>query len=686
MIWYTSALARPRPWWSSYSAREKRRAAVSGENVLRFHGVGNMLEREYRNTPAYQWARELVRNGIEADAHLIQIGVEWRAVEARGVYRLQYADDGYGMSRDDLRTYMSTLGEGSKIVGGPHDNYAIGCRMTLLPWNLEGVVVISVADGDTNMVKMKYDPDSSDGAGEYVLEEVEWLDESGEPRLSTVYPPYVDEDLGIDWAETIPDFITQVGQGTTFILLGRSEAEDTFNGDVDRDENVRVLTRKYFNTRFWELPEGVTLRCLEFIKPGDRTTWPRTVADTDLYQYRTVKGARDVVEYVRRDRSSTIEDQGTVELPDGTRAHWWLRQPDVDTGGVGASSGFIAVLYRKELFSPVYASQEDGDTRIGANVYRQFGIGADTVRRRVFMVLEPPEYDETDDRRGVAPSTGRADLYWMGAGLSPRSVKPSDWADELAERMPDAIQKALSAAHEDVPANNEERQERLKRVMDRLSKRWRAPRARVSEEGDTTTRPSSPGTAPRQRPDVPVSELRKRRTRKRVIIRGRSGSRTLGQPGVGTERAKSTVVRAGYPDCQWVTAEDINERGMIAAWQPPSKTNENGLIQLDETHPVIRGQIEYWQSQYPRALAQQVENIVKEAYVDVAIAKVSHMHALSGPVISDEQLATMLENPALTASLVGLLGEDALITPRLGGLGAKRKRPEEADSPTESAA
>ena len=64
---------------------------MSGENVLRFLGVGNMLEREYRNTPAYQWARELVRNGIEADAHLIQIGVEWQAVRAHGVYRLQYA-------------------------------------------------------------------------------------------------------------------------------------------------------------------------------------------------------------------------------------------------------------------------------------------------------------------------------------------------------------------------------------------------------------------------------------------------------------------------------------------------------------------------------------------------------------------------------------------------------------------
>jgi hypothetical protein len=659
---------------------------MSGENVLRFLGVGNMLEREYRNTPAYQWARELVRNGIEADAHLIQIGVEWQAVRAHGVYRLQYADDGCGMSRDDLRTYMSTLGKGSKIVGGPHDNYAIGCRMTLLPWNPDGVVVISTVDGEANMVKMKYDPAAGDGAGEYVLEEIEWEDEVGETHRSTVYPPYPDPDLDIDWAETIPEFMDQAGHGTTFIMLGRSEAEDTFNGDMERDEDARFLTRKYFNTRFWELPSGVTLRCLEFIKPGDRATWPRSVHETDLYQYRTVKGARDLVEYVRRDQSSTIEDKGVFELPDCTKAHWWLREPDVDTGGVGSSAGFIAVLYRKELFGPAFANIDDGNPQVGANVYRQFGIGIDSVRKRVFIVLEPPEYEEIDDRAGVAPSTGRADLYWMGAGLSPRSVKPSDWSDAFAERMPDTIQSALNAAHESSRSNSEERQERLKRVMDRLSNRWRAPRARVAEHGDTKTRPSTPGTASRQRPDVPGSELRKRRGRKRVVIRGRGGSQTLGQPGVGTDSAKSTTVRVGYPDYEWVTADDINEEGMIAAWEGPNKAHPNGLIQLDETHAVIRGQIEYWQSQYPSVLATEVKDIVKDAYADVAIAKVSHMHALSGPVISEGQLATMLMNPALTASLVGLLGEDALITPRLGGLGAKRRRAEEEGDSAGSAA
>lgn len=655
---------------------------MSGHTALRFLGVSNLLEREYRNAPAYQWARELVRNGIEAEARAIEFGVEWEGVKARRVYRLQYADDGLGMSHDDLRDYMRTLGKGSKTVGGPHDNYAMGCRMTLLPWNPMGVVVISQQEGEEPfMVKLMFDPQAADGAGEYVLEEVEWEDDEGSYR-STVYPPYLDEDLGINWAFAIPKVMADAGHGTTFILLGRNDTDDTFEGDPERRESIRTLSRKYFNTRFWELPATVSLRCIEFMNPDDRSMWPGSPNDlSKLYRHRSVKGAKEVVEYVTRESGSTVLSNGTVTLPDDlTKAHWWLRRPEpVQTGGVGTNSGFIAVMYRSELYGHAYANLEDGDSKAGATVYRACGIGSDAVRKRVFVIFEPPEYIDDAGQRGVAPSTGRADLYWMGAGLSPRSVKPSDWAEAFANNMPEEIQLALSADHEENKVTDEERGERLKRVMDRLSKRWRVSRARVvtPETADTTTNPLSPGGVTRQPPDVPPPH-RPRRPRKRVVVRRhRQGESTVGKVGIGDVPAKTTKVYLGYPDYEWVKEEDIAETGMLAAWQPPSKTHPNGLVQLDETHPVVAGQVGYWQSQYPAAVALKVQDIVKEAYADVAVAKVSHIHALtSDAVLSEEQCSQMLQNPALTASLVGLLGEDALISPRLGGLGAKRKRDE----------
>jgi hypothetical protein len=125
---------------------------------------------------------------------------------------------------------------------------------------------------------------------------------------------------------------------------------------------------------------------------------------------------------------------------------------------------------------------------------------------------------------------------------------------------------------------------------------------------------------------------------------------------------------------------------MLAAWQRPSASYPSGCIEIDEGHPVICGQIEYWQNQYPPAVKHDVEKIVKEAYEEVAIAKVSHLHALTGSVLSDDQRDQMLLNPALTTSMLGLISEDAVIGPRTGKLGTKRRRSSDNEAEAESAA
>jgi len=96
-------------------------------------------------------------------------------------------------------------------------------------------------------------------------------------------------------------------------------------------------------------------------------------------------------------------------------------------------------------------------------------------------------------------------------------------------------------------------------------------------------------------------------------------------------------------------------------------------------------QIEHWQSQYPPAIANDVRKLVMDAYEEVAVAKVSHLHALTGNVFSEESRDVMLENPALSASLLGLISEDALIGPRTGSLGTKRRKGEASGDPDEVA-
>jgi len=648
---------------------------MSSETSLQFRGVENLIEREYRNLPAYQWSRELAKNGLEHGATRIEFGPEWEGVAANGVYRMMYADDGCGMSRDDLRRYMRNLGEGGKQVGGPHDNYAMGSRMSLLPWNQAGVVVISVKDGNPSMVKLMFDPDAKNGDGEYILEEVEVETEDGEFSRSTVYEPYFDDELGFDWADVIPDFVVKSGHGTVFVLLGKSGREDTVMGDSAKAESQRHLGRKYFNTRFWSLPDHVTMNVFEM--PEDRSKWPKSKTDDSAHrQNRRVRGARHFTEFETKAGESIVQSSGVVDLPDRTRVHWWLRSAErAETGGIGMSSGFIALLYRDELYSLATADKDDGDASGGASTYRQFGISSDSMRRRITLLVEPPEYDEASGTAGVAPSTGRADLYWMGVGQNPRSLKPGDWAQWFSDQMPQEIVDAVSAESL-VNADDDNRQERFKRVADRLGKRWRIKRARVSAQGgDTTSDPRSPGAIPRTPLDVPTATPRKPRGPRKVAVKGRKGGKELGTPGTPGPQAKSTSVQGGIPAVEFVTADDLADEGMLASWIPPNQLKPDGCILIDKDHPVLQEQITHWQGQYAPTLANAVEQRVKDAYAEVAVAKVAHIHALAaGSLFSEEQRDEMLKNYALTAGLLGLLAEDSYISPQLGGLGAKRKR------------
>jgi hypothetical protein len=648
---------------------------MSIDNSLQFRGVGNLIEREYRNLPAYQWARELAKNGIEHGATQIEFGPEWQGVASSNVYRLRYADNGSGMSREDLRGYMRNLGEGGKQVGGPHDNYAMGSRLSLLPWNPLGVVVLSLKDGVTSMVKLMFDMYKREGEGEYVLEEVEIESENGDLVRSTVYGPYPDDELGFDWEDVIPDFVREVGHGTVFVLLGKSVNENTVMGDVTKAESQRHLGRKYFNNRFWDLPEDLSLTVFEM--PEDPARWPRSPKDASFHrQNRRVRGAKHFTEYPSKAGLETVKSKGTVTLPDNTKVHWWLRSiPKVETGGIGMSSGFIGILYRDELYAVSNSDKDEGDGSNGATTYRQFGISSDTMRKRITLVIEPPEYNEDLGTPGVAPSTGRADLYWMGSGLNPTSVKPGFWAQAFNDQMPqeiiDAVSEETLSGSED-----EDRQDRFKRVADRFAKRWRIKKARITEnEGDTTTHPTSPGASARTPLDVPPPTSRKPKGPRKISVKGRKGKNELGAPGTPGLPAKTTFVSGGVPAVKFVSTEDLADEGMLASWTPPNQFHPDGCIQVDETHPVLVEQIKFWQSQYAPTLAVAVEKKVKDAYADVAVAKVSHIHALAATsLFSEEQRDEMLKNHVLTASLLGLVSEDSYISPQLGGLGSKRKK------------
>jgi hypothetical protein len=99
------------------------------------HRLGPIIDRCYRETSRFQWVRETAKNAIEAGATRIEFIVEWQGVARDKVYRRLIADNGKGMDAAQLEEFFNTFGGGGKPIGSEHENFGIGAKTTLLPWN-----------------------------------------------------------------------------------------------------------------------------------------------------------------------------------------------------------------------------------------------------------------------------------------------------------------------------------------------------------------------------------------------------------------------------------------------------------------------------------------------------------------------------------------------------------------------
>src|SRR5690242_6666551 len=242
------------------------------DEPMKATGLHHFIERDYRDVSSpFQWARETAINAIEAMATRIHFGIEWQGVEGNHVYRRYIADDGHGMDPDELEAFFNTYGGSGKPIGGVHQNFGVGAKTTLLPWNQFGVVVVSWKNGDGSMIWIRKDRKS----GEYGLRRWTVADDDGYPTDALVIEPYLDEDLGIDFSKIGPEWIREAGNGTILLLLGNTGTEDTITGAPGRDEAATRGLVYYLNARFWELPNDVEIRVEHFMTP-EREIWAKS--------------------------------------------------------------------------------------------------------------------------------------------------------------------------------------------------------------------------------------------------------------------------------------------------------------------------------------------------------------------------------------------------------------------------
>ena len=268
-------------------------------------GASHFVNRMFEACGTYQWAREFLVNSLEANATRVEFGIEWRAVGKHRIYRRTISDNGDGMTGEELIRFFSTLGAGGKKIGGIHENFGVGAKIASLPWNPEGVVVISYKRGRAAMIWIVLDPDS----GEYELTE---FDVNGQKTCAPV-PSLMD---GIDWNAIRPTWLKD--HGTVVVLIGSETQPDTVLGNPDAGESDIKGLSVYLNTRFWDL-SAYDVKVVELRSEG-KNLWPRKSterSDARRPNNRRIWGARYFLTEVKVPRGK-LKDTGTLPL-DGER-------------------------------------------------------------------------------------------------------------------------------------------------------------------------------------------------------------------------------------------------------------------------------------------------------------------------------------------------------------------------------
>jgi hypothetical protein len=609
-------------------------------------GASHFVNRMFEACGNYQWAREFLKNSIEAGATKVEFGIEWQAVEKEGVYRRTVADNGAGMTRDELLAYFSTLGEGAKRIGGVHDNFGVGAKIASLPWNPEGVVVISYKDGRPSMIHIQLDDDGA----EYELRE--FRSEKGIAHV--INPAEVDWGDDVNWGAVAPDWAR--GHGTVIVLLGSEEAPDTILGNPKAGEKDIKGLSVYLNSRFWDLKQHEVT--MVELRSERKTSWPTGPQDRDdgrRPNNRRILGAKYYLADVAASNGKLFAASTLPMDENRVQAHWYLWEGDrPNIHSYAKKPGYIAVKYKDELFELTSHKAQ----------FRWFGIADSKIQQNLTIILEPNHFEPQIANWGIYPDQSRNRLIFTGNGDKGIGMPLSDWGFEFSDNMPQEIRDAIAKARGDADSSLEDEEYR-KRLQDKFGSRWLTTQLVRAKESDKDSRAATDTTDTAETVREIERAVRKRRKRQRrmQVIHLRS---TEGGNGQAVERQ----VAVDVPKFRYVDKEQFDEDWHLASWMPNDP--EGPTVLMNEEAPLLLEAIKYHRDQYPEIFADDIAKIVKDTYGEVAVCKIAHSQKLTKHVAEEELDQRYLSEEALTISLMGLLAEESLIAQRLGKLGRKK--------------
>jgi hypothetical protein len=583
-----------------------------------------LLERLAADCAPLQEYRELTKNALEAiervqesgesdpdGGHLIVWDVEWKALQGqitageKPIYKLSIWDTGDGMTGEEMLKYINHLSS-SVGVQALDQNFGVGAKITAGVSNPVGLVYTSYKNGQVHQTHFWRDP----ATNTYGIRP--FLQRDGQFHYWRLLKPSV-----------LPPEIIRAGHGTMVTLLGGDPEENTMLVPEGAVGAVRWLVR-YLNRRFFQFPEGITVKVREFSK-SDPVDWP-VKATTYARDGGILRGANGQAHYLNDNAEAT----GSVRLEDGkATAYWWLLKDEkVGDPSYWLSSGHIAARYQDELY-------ELRDGNAGIRQLMHFGVLFGS--RRVVIYVAP------DTNKLITPNTARSQLLRGGEPLPWEA-----WAAEFRSQLPEPIQRMMEELlSQDSDGNHADAiQERLKRIeqLMRFTKYRRVPSGPVNVagealggangEGDAITDPS---------PSKPGSD-----GGRLSDLYGAYVDEDEGEP------AEPVVPKVAFPEIQWVSIAagtrqpDDNLEDRAAAYV---NSTQNVLL-VNEDFRVFTDLVEHFMRLYEgyAGAEQTIPEVIKEWYSQQLVESVLGIQAVRGSAKwPPNEVDDALSEAALTA-------------------------------------
>jgi len=595
----------------------------TGTLALKVANTGFMLDRLGMDCDDLQFLRELTKNSIEAIQRTkekkgeIIWDVDWVQYELLGVMRLAITDSGAGMDGEEMVQYINHLSSSSGVQSHVA-NYGVGAKISAATRNPAGLQYLSWKDGVGSYIQLWKDPKT----GEYGLQQLQ------RPDGSFGHWAHISDDVK-------PEIIVQ--HGTKVVLLGKSPGQNTMEPPPGAMSPSRWVTR-YLNTRFYEIPNGIT------VKAREGWTFPRN--DTDRNLLRTITGQRRYLE-------SHAQSMGTVKLTSAV-VHWWILRDEpglTQNSGFIASGGHCAALWQGELYEMTYG-------RSSTAVLQGFGVIFGCPR--VVLYVEP--FGDN-----ITTNTARTTLLIGG-----KPCPWADWQDEFRAKMPKEIVSLMEevggqSEHTD---HSESIRERLKQVEElfRLSRYRPTKTGALLVDGEITAGGGGLLGASKEKHEPKDSPPNKGSGPGPVQSVYALFLSDKGVPGVP---AKPDL----YPRIKWISQEDHTRPPGDMEDRAAKYIRKENLLLINADFRLFKDMIKRWTEQFSGApgVGSTVKAVVREWFEQSLVEIVLSANALRGSQFwTDEAIDDgVLSEEGLTAAVLPRYHIDYSIKRSLGSkLGA----------------